>query len=63
MKHRGKKRKYVTHIYVGSFRKCTNWMHVVVQNDDPHHHSQAEHDSFFILEFTSIVSEEERYEG
>ena len=55
-----------TYIDVGAFGKRADRMHMVIEDYHSHHHSQAEHDSFFILEFTSIVSNrgrEDKIEG
>lgn len=31
-----------THIDFGGLRKSPNWVNMIVENDDPHHHPHAE---------------------
>lgn len=46
-----------THVYFGGLGESTNWMDVVVEDDDPDHDTQTEGHGLLAAETTSILAE------
>lgn len=51
-----------THVYFGGLRECTDGMDIVVKDDDPHHDTQTEGNSFITAEAAAVLSASKQYQ-
>lgn len=50
-----------THVYFGGLRECTDGMDIVIKDDDPHHDTQTEGNSFITAEAAAVLSVSKQY--
>lgn len=51
-----------TYVYFGGLCECTDGMDVVVKDDDPHHDTQTEGNSFITAEAAAVLSVSKQYQ-